>query len=488
MNKNRLNFGTSGGRSSGGFTLTRQLLVACVAFVVITMILISNMSQKDGGGSSVVGQRQGQATVTGQASKQPTPEEMRENLDRALGTATHYRQKRRHANPENRYLNDDNARDVALQYWSPKIVDRRRKRLTDEEQMEANREKALASKQTEDERLRIQELVISDVNREVAFVESLMQSGIKIDEYAAVPYVDREAYPMYPLNANSSADFKNSMEWKQDPTKNPFLMPHPYIFVHVPKTGGSSLANIFKRNERRDKFHHFWMRPSYQEVQYISYLNIIYGHIRFGLHHYYEAEQPGRLGVLASEEMNPYSYMTMLREPVDRVISHYYYHRQNRRDPGHALSMKYTLDDWLDHTGAATNEQAHMLCGIASTDTNDNPEFLSKCSHYHLQYVYKYVGLTEKFPESLVLLTHYTGFQAIRFSKINTGTQRLKVEDIDPNVIEKIKRLNAIDISLYNMAVDIFEKSVDAVGREFVTYQSDLLKDKIRQYLPSKKI
>ncbi|EFA79705.1 putative cell number regulator [Heterostelium album PN500] len=189
--------------------------------------------------------------------------------------------------------------------------------------------------------------------------------------------------------------------------------------------------------------------------------------------------KPGQL-TPRQDGLNPYSYMTMLREPVDRVISHYYYHRQNKRDPGHQLAMRNTFKEWLEKSPAANNEQARMLCGVAPYDYPGVENTTEACAIHHLQYTYKFVGITEKFSESLVLLTHYGGFQAIRFTKINSGTQRVTVNEVPEDIIKEIIQRNQADIFLYEQAKIIFEKQIDAIGRSFIEAETKEFKKKVK--------
>eukprot|EP01133_Synstelium_polycarpum_P017384 gene17384-20740_t len=344
--------------------------------------------------------------------------------------------------------------------------------MTDQEQIEYHHLKAVRHKVNEDERHRLYQVVFDEVDREqkhIASMEPRDRPG-----YAAIPVLSNYTK----LTMNDSLRLLEST-WKMDPALNPFLLPKPIIFIHVPKTGGSSLGNIFKRNERRDKFHHYWVHPGLHELEDTIKLNSIFGHIRFGLHHYYHLADPNALPAL-DNGLNRYSYFTMLREPIDRVVSYYYYHRQNKRDPGHMIAMKYGLKEWLERSPAGNNEQARMLCGIAAPDYEGIENATANCALHHLKHTYKYVGLTEKFSESLVLLTHYAGFQAIRYTKINSGTQRVQVSDLPQDIVDEIVRRNMDDIALYNMAKEIFELQIDAIGREFFEHEVREFKKKIK--------
>ncbi len=36
----------------------------------------------------------------------------------------------------------------------------------------------------------------------------------------------------------------------------------------------------------------------------------------------------------------------MLREPVNRVLSHYFYHKTEVRDPNHKVASEMSLNEW----------------------------------------------------------------------------------------------------------------------------------------------
>lgn len=86
-------------------------------------------------------------------------------------------------------------------------------------------------------------------------------------------------------------------------------------FVHIPKTGGTSLKNyldqFFDKNEiyPYDQINELHQATAEQLRKY----NFIRGHI-----HGYEAKK-----LL----LNDYQYITVIRHPVERVISNYLFHR-----------------------------------------------------------------------------------------------------------------------------------------------------------------
>eukprot|EP01133_Synstelium_polycarpum_P007491 gene7491-8764_t len=215
-------------------------------------------------------------------------------------------------------------------------------------------------------------------------------------------------------------------EWKNDPRLNPFLLPKPYIFSHIPKTGGTSLVELFRKNEDPDKFMQVVSHPHASSLDNVTKCDTIFGHMQYGLHYYYELKRPDRIPD-RDDGMNKYSYMTMLREPVERVISHYYFLRDSKTHPLHSFSMVYNLTQWLDKTPIGDNEQTRRLIG----------------------------------------------FQKMEILKTNVGKQRQRI-DITDEVREQIRRKNWMDVIVYEKAKEIFEKEIDAIGRDFIEKETEV--------------
>ena len=101
----------------------------------------------------------------------------------------------------------------------------------------------------------------------------------------------------------------------------------PEIFLHIPKAGGSTLYKIIGRNYNRNKIFHIHgakIKESILNFKNLNYegldsIKILTGHMGFGLHNHFQNES---------------IYFTLLRNPVDRIISHYYY---VLRKPNHYL-------------------------------------------------------------------------------------------------------------------------------------------------------
>lgn len=236
------------------------------------------------------------------------------------------------------------------------------------------------------------------------------------------------------------------------------LIGRPLLFLHIPKTAGSTLGQIFKNNVEPNKYYHFWSHPRLNELNIlVSAKETYFGHFRYGLHYYLND--------------STIYYATMLREPVDRVISYYHFHLQDPEDPAHEFAMTHSFEEWLEQSQAAQNEMTKCLSGIRS-EFNPSQKTFEMAKH-HLRNM-AFVGLTERFEESLVLMKFYFGFTNLKFQSTKVG--RKKPEKLSDEVIEKIKQKNEMDIELYKMAKEIFEEQMLSVG-------DHLLQEEIRKTL-----
>lgn len=215
------------------------------------------------------------------------------------------------------------------------------------------------------------------------------------------------------------------------------------IFMHIPKTGGTTLNKIFKKQYNFDEIYdHDSFKDKMIEHEKLTKeekgkLKAVAGHYLYGIDQFFAKE---------------FNYFTMLRDPVDRVISLYYF-LQNY--PGYERVKKMTLEEYVLKEAEAYNFQTVMVSGIPiKPDLEKAKENLK---------TFTVVGLTEFFNESLFLLKKAYGWNDIHYKKHNITKKRLKKEELPSTVINLIKKYNELDLELYDFSKQLMAKQLQTL-------------------------
>ena len=237
------------------------------------------------------------------------------------------------------------------------------------------------------------------------------------------------------------------------------------IFLHISKAGGTTLHKLIERHYRSKEIfstrahHKDSVMESIDELKQLSEIQradikVLKGHMPFGLHEYLP---------------QPSTYITMLREPVARVVSHYYY---ARRQPAHYLhdkAKRMSLEDYICSGISAEleNGQVRLLSGIKEVDgingsESCTPEIL-EIAKKNLREHFTVVGITERFNEFLILLKRIFGFRNIFYVSQNVTRAKKHI----PDDTKFIAACNKLDMELYRYASGMFDSLVFQQGSSF---------------------
>lgn len=234
------------------------------------------------------------------------------------------------------------------------------------------------------------------------------------------------------------------------------------IFNHIPKTAGMSFHQFIKDNLPSNSVLDFYTLDNRDRlVEYASqpqsrYAAIV-GHLPFSF--FVNLTLPAKP-----------LHITVLREPVARLISYYYYIR---------TSESHYLHDWVVNedispqaffeskpTMEIDNLHLRFLC---STDCSNVPiggctrEMLEEAKD-NLKNRFAVVGLQEYFPQSLELTARVMGWKNITIPEINRAPEKSKAAEKDAQTIELIRSMNELDIELYEYGQELFVKKCAELG------------------------
>ncbi len=230
----------------------------------------------------------------------------------------------------------------------------------------------------------------------------------------------------------------------------------PIIFLHVPKTGGATVVAIARRLFSATAVLALpeslaAARAALAQLAEADRrrLRFLHGHVPFGVH----GAMPGAT-----------RYLTLLRHPVARLVSVYYYARRRPEWDAHRAihERQLTLEQFVDSDAAAefNDGQTRFLAG--SDEPVTTREALAKAVR-NLEREVAVVGITERFDESLLVCRRQFGWDAIHYVRQNVNRRRPALAGVPPRVVALIERRNALDLELYAVGQRALDAAVAAI-------------------------
>jgi hypothetical protein len=255
---------------------------------------------------------------------------------------------------------------------------------------------------------------------------------------------------------------ESSRPHEEEPAEDPLL-----AFVHIPKTAGATVISMFAAAYSKDAIRdsgNYFRNPEGTPRKVIrrskAGARVLSGHTPYGL---FRAHLPAET-----------RYMTFLREPVDRVLSQYWRHIR-RRDPSRAGRTKQrrgkkTRADSMEEAfiemrlPEINNLATRLLCGRPSP-LGDLPASALDDAKDNLG-EFEFVGIQERFDESLVLLQRKLGLGLVTYEDRHVSSDRPTVDEVAEDERALIEEHNQLDTELYRFGLELFEDAVGAAADE----------------------
>jgi hypothetical protein len=274
------------------------------------------------------------------------------------------------------------------------------------------------------------------------------------------------------------------------------------LFLHVQKTAGTTLHRIIEKEYSPFRIYTIEGKGSEWSIDHLkrlpewrrAALRVVKGHMSFGLHEFLP---------------QPSTYITFLRDPVERCISAYAYSKGNRLNPFHRRINQENLDlaQFLAITPWNNNLQCKAIAGLdrreyrplsffremlqpgakgpdPGMDRWSTPETLQRAKE-NLERYFGFVGLTEHFTESLVLLKYLFGWELSSFSSYRKSRNRPKRDTFAAEMLAKVEQWNQLDRELYDFGRKQFNDLVVRLGIDLEQGAASLQSDRPRNQVQS---
>jgi len=239
-------------------------------------------------------------------------------------------------------------------------------------------------------------------------------------------------------------------------------------FFHIPKTAGVSVWRFLEQAFSTDKICPWWL---WDQLITVPRAELDHWHIFRG--HFLSHLEPYLGKRLAT--------FTMLRDPVERTLSHYYHVRRVPDHPFHEHALRMSLAEFCVNPLTRHMVENYQAAYLAKSPGNPinvardlTPECLARFElQERLQYPDKFahssalfdraqqrlaeftsVGFTEDFTNSLLRFSHSLNCVASQpVERQNVNPEGQGVADVDGSTLSLIRDLTEVDRSLYQSAI-----------------------------------
>jgi glycosyltransferase involved in cell wall biosynthesis len=305
---------------------------------------------------------------------------------------------------------------------------------------------------------------------------------------AAVARRLRELFDQVPVAG--TGPFRGAVEvvaprvMEPPPLERPIGATDRVFFMHVPKTAGTTLIQLIEGHFDEAEIAR-WLYPGpviEAPPDFFVRHRYFHGHVGHGLLRRRLGESPLAL--------------TMLREPIDRFLSQWGNHQrvtkaqvpdvpseQFRRLQQTSLE-EFVLDPpALVAPLAANFHDLHAkLLSTAHGDEARLEELLPELAAGRYAYPvpdldrarqtlasFAFVGLTERFQESLFLLSYTFGWPPVReYRSLNVASVRPRREQLPGHLLDRLAQLNRVDLDLYDHGRRLFEARYERMSAELL--------------------
>jgi len=229
-----------------------------------------------------------------------------------------------------------------------------------------------------------------------------------------------------------------------------------WIIQHMSKTGGMSLKNALYETYKPEEILETTTFPNRHTPEVVEgwteKTKMVRGHLLFGIHRFFDGVQ---------------GYITILRDPLARVVSHFAWHErhtyvQHNIDLWNSGRVYRDFDDFIDDPAftQSHNLMTRKVAGLLGPESTGLKLKWAPCSRDLLETAkrnidqwYPFVGALECLDMSVKRIGMLLGRELPHLGHHNKMTNPVKPT---PNQIRRIEANNSLDYELYEYCRDKF--------------------------------
>jgi hypothetical protein len=223
-------------------------------------------------------------------------------------------------------------------------------------------------------------------------------------------------------------------------------MPEKSIFIHIQKTAGTTLKKVVLNRAGETA-----CAAVYDEERWPMELNDalnnpdktwIFGHFPF----------------VESLEKYPARRYTLLRNPHDRLLSHYFHVLRSTKAKHQLWKNEFSDLDGFLRMPRMQNVQTKFLAGLAEDDAPPGEEHFQRALH-RLRTSFDLVGVQERMRPFLIALAEQQGWNNLVFESFNRGDSNAHYNSLKTEHRAALEAASGYDQILYQEAHKHFERS-----------------------------
>jgi hypothetical protein len=228
------------------------------------------------------------------------------------------------------------------------------------------------------------------------------------------------------------------------------------FFRACAETAGSSLYSIFRTTLKPPEL--LKLHPNPETLARIralpkshaTRLRVLYGHV----------------DVRLAEQLVPLRQcITLLRDPVDRVVSYYAFAKHMDSGPHSELARRTSITQWIDalRLPETDNGMVRRFSGsLHDTGTGGcTRQMLERAKTNLAQFAL--VGLTDRFDQFYALLSKRLGLPMRTYVMAKVNAKRPRFAQLHAHILAELEQRNVLDRELYRFAEELFAEQASRI-------------------------